>query len=742
MMPQPNDANAAPVQQVPNRWQLFWRTVTKFDRSKIIPLIAFRNALGVAIPLVIGLLTGYRLSGLAVATGALNVAFSDGDDSYAQRARRMLSASVLVAGAVFIGALSGGHHIAAVSIAAVWAFAAGLAVCLGTTPGDLGVISLVTLVVYSAQSLSPANAAWSAVLALVGGLFQTLLALLFWPVHRYEPERRALGSLYLELARIASNVAEPDSAPLGNEVTTRAQQILSGLDRDHKVEADRYRSLLNQAERIRLGLLTMGRIYRRLRRETSAGDPLQALDGMFASTSDLLYAIGSSLARNESLDIARYDLRTFSEWTEALRKYATGRLTPFVRALLADAQWQADALAGQFRAAVELAEHASPEGLVAFAKKESSRPAALRLASALAILRANLTLSSTACRHAIRLAVCLSVGDLGGRLLDWRRSYWLPMTIAIVLKPDFTSTFSRGVLRLAGTFAGLALATVLLHFIHPSLISQALFIAFFMFMLRCFGPANYGVLVVSVSGLVVFLVGLTGVAATTVISARAINTTIGGLLALGAYWFWPTWERTQVKGQFAQMIEAYRIYLQEIVAAYTKGSSADMEKLARARLAARLARSNAVASVDRLNAEPGMSREQVSSAASILASSHRLLYALMALDSGLQNSSPAPPGDEFRKFVSDIDLTLYLLAAALRGSPLLKKQLPDLRADHLKLLESGDPARERYALVNIETDRMTNSVNTLRDQILSLLKQREGRVAAVDPAPQQKVQAQ
>jgi hypothetical protein len=167
-----------------------------------------------------------------------------------------------------------------------------------------------------------------------------------------------------------------------------------------------------------------------------------------------------------------------------------------------------------------------------------------------------------------------------------------------------------------------------------------------------------------------------------------------------------------------------------------------MEKLARARLAARLARSNAVASVDRLNAEPGMSREQVSSAASILASSHRLLYALMALDSGLQNSSPAPPGDEFRKFVSDIDLTLYLLAAALRGSPLLKKQLPDLRADHLKLLESGDPARERYALVNIETDRMTNSVNTLRDQILSLLKQREGRVAAVDPAPQQKVQAQ
>src|SRR6185312_8682886 len=159
MMQQTTEANAAAVQTT-NRWRIFWRTVTKFDRGKIIPLIALRNALGVGIPLAAGILTGYKLSGLAIATGALNVAFSDGNDSYPQRARRMLAASILVAVAVFIGALSGSHHMAAVSIAAVWAFAAGLAVCLGTTPGDLGVISLVTLVVYSAQSLSPVNAAW------------------------------------------------------------------------------------------------------------------------------------------------------------------------------------------------------------------------------------------------------------------------------------------------------------------------------------------------------------------------------------------------------------------------------------------------------------------------------------------------------------------------------------------------------------------------------------------------------
>lgn len=67
-------------------------------------------------------------------------------------------------------------------------------------------------------------------------------------------------------------------------------------------------------------------------------------------------------------------------------------------------------------------------------------------------------------RHAVRLAICVAVGDMIGRGFEWRRFYWLPMTAVIVLKPDFTSTFTRGVLRIAGTIAGLFLATELFHF--------------------------------------------------------------------------------------------------------------------------------------------------------------------------------------------------------------------------------------------------------------------------------------
>ena len=63
-------------------------------------------------------------------------------------------------------------------------------------------------------------------------------------------------------------------------------------------------------------------------------------------------------------------------------------------------------------------------------------------------------------------------------------------------------------------------------------------------------------------------------------------------------------------------------------------------------------------------------------------------------------------------------MTLYYLAAALRGSTLTRNDLPDLREDHHALVESGDSLGERYALVNVETDRITNSLNTLSEEVL------------------------
>ena len=185
----------APAAAVANPWVTLWQTILRYDSGKVSPWMALRNAAGVALPLAAGVATGSLAGGLIVSTGALNVAFSDSDAPYAQRGRRMLRASALVGIAVFAGALCGHSTVIAVATATMWAFAAGMLVAVSSTAADLGAMSLVVLVVYSAFPMRLENALVSGLLALAGGLFQTLLAVAFWPLRRFAPERRALGEL-------------------------------------------------------------------------------------------------------------------------------------------------------------------------------------------------------------------------------------------------------------------------------------------------------------------------------------------------------------------------------------------------------------------------------------------------------------------------------------------------------------------------------------------------------------------
>jgi uncharacterized membrane protein YccC len=697
-------------------WNSFWRATTKLEREKIVHPRAIRNALGVALPLFAGYLFGSMPVGLIVSSGALNVCFTDGDDPYRHRARRMLLGTLLVGFAVLTGTLSGDNPLITITIAGIWAFVAGMMVAVNQAATDLGVVTLVTLIVYSAQPMEPHRAISSGLLAAGGGLFQTLLALALWPVWGHEPERRVLGALYGELAKAAGSPADATEAPPASVQATEAHNTLATLGPAHTVEADRYRSLLNQAERMRLSLLALARLRVRIGREKAEGEEAAALARFCELCSTVLASIGSSLKTNDSLVTDPEAFAQIDAISEVLRLSQTNSESDLLSALLGDARHQVDALAGQLRSAAELAGHATPAGLEEFDRKQSLTPWTLRLRGSLATLRANLTFESAAFRHAVRLAVCVTLGDAIGRAVNWQRTYWLPMTVAIVLKPDFSATFSRGVLRVVGTLSGLAFATALFHLVSTTMMTQVVLIALLTYLLRSFGAANYGILTAAVSALVVLLIGLTGVSAKDVIAARAVNSVAGGALALAAYWLWPTWERYRTNENVARLLDAYRDYFRTIAEALIKPDAPPPE-FDSARQSARLARSNLEASVDRLSSEPYPS--QTSALSDILASSHRLVHALMALEAGIYQSEYVTPRDAFRQFSYDVERTLYFLAQSLRGSPIHPGDLPDLREDHHALLRSGDSHVERYALVNIETDRVTNSLNTLREQIIA-----------------------
>jgi uncharacterized membrane protein YccC len=716
--------DAAPTGHGPDPARAFWQSLTHFDSTKLFWPRALRNAIGVVLPLIAGIALHMPRGGLVVASGALNVSYSDGSDPYSERAKRMLASSVICALAVFAGAISGKHQIIAIVLATAWAFVAGMFVAIGGAAPDLGVISLVTLLIYAAQPLTPQQAAISGGLALAGGLLQTALSVAFWPVHRYDPERRALANFYLELANRAATPLKATAAPLASVHSERAEEALLGLGSDPGVESMRYRALLGQGERIRLSLLMLSRLRLRMQRENPNYPAIEILNHYLDVASlvlknirDLLLPASGTHHQKMNQDL----VNALDRQVAQLREQQAATPPSFLAAVSKDAIFQMEALGGQLRAALDLA--SSSDAIEIEDASQTSKRISWReqVRGWMEALRANLNLQSPAFRHALRLAVLVAAGDIIGRVVSWRRTYWLPMTVVLVLKPEFTATFTRGLLRIAGTIVGLLLATGLFHIFRLNVAEQVIFIFGFAFLLRWLGPANYGIFGIVVSALIVLLLAIGGIAPKDVIWARGVNTVAGGILTLLAYRLWPSWERTRISERIAQMLDAYRNYMESLTRVRVDDESS-IQELERGRRGARVARSNLEASIDRLSSEPGTTREQMSRLNGVLASSHRFVHALMALDAIFSQSPELSNSPQLKMFASSVARTLRLLAATLRGSRVPLKDFPDLREEYRAMVQARGGSVENsgteFDSINIEADRITNSLNTVAEQVM------------------------
>jgi uncharacterized membrane protein YccC len=344
----------------------------------------------------------------------------------------------------------------------------------------------------------------------------------------------------------------------------------------------------------------------------------------------------------------------------------------------------------------------------------------------IAVLRANLSPGSAVLRHAVRIAVLVAGSDLVLRLAGTPRGYWVPLTIMVVLRPDFATTFQRASMRVTGTVLGLLLATVLIHFVPGGEWWHIALVGVFFFGMRFAGPGNLALGAVALSALVVVLLSLVGVSPHSTVARRAVDTVVGGALAMVAVLLRPLWERDVLPQRMADLLRAYRDYTIAV-----SDPRFDPARLQQVRAASRLARSNAEASVDRARSEPVPGRGEVELGDAVLAHSHRYVHAVMTLDAarGGLSDGMAPAGRQrLPEFVERCARVLDACAASL-GSGVAPNADPALRQDQLRLADlldgAGTPGAETTAAVIDATDRMVNSLDTLIAEL-----RRQARVAA------------
>jgi uncharacterized membrane protein YccC len=665
-------------------------SLTDIKRPDVPLRVVLRNTAAVVLPLGIGLATGHTEIGLAIGAGALDTMFSDQPGPYRQRMQQLLLASLAAGLASLCGFLIGGQLLLILAATAAFGFFGGMLVVFGTDTARVGMTSMILLVITASTPTSLTGALSGAALIFSGGLLLTLFSLAAWPWQRYLPERHALATVYAGLAVLAKQQTHDDAdVPALTDAMTTLQQTLLGRHRAHGRAMEAFGVLLELAERIRLELTAMTELH---------ANP--SIHAMFRDdAARVLAAIADALKQGESPEQAARALGTLQASERALLDGSSN--TDGLNAHI-------HALSGQLAAAVRNADWAGSRGELRASEEETRLPNALRSGSAWATLRASLTPRSVAFRHAVRTAVCLSAALWISRQLNLPHGYWLPMTAAIVLRPDFAATFNFGLLRVVGTVLGLVLTTVLLHITPSEPWTHLALMAVLCMAFRYLATAHYGIAVAALTGTVVILLSLGGVSSSAAVMDRVINTALGCGMALLAYVAWPTWERGRARAALAVMLDAYANYLRAL-------ARPDQHNLHREmRSASRTARTNAQASIDRMRTEPATPSELLALARALFANGNRLARTAMTLEALIDDLSTLPAQTEINGFVDEAASALQMVATALREQTAIDA-LPDLRTRQRMLVTLMQGA-ENPAAVELLTrisDRLVDNVDTL-----------------------------
>lgn len=594
-------------------------------KPRDVPLrVALRNTAAVVLPLGVGIASGHVAIGLGVAAGALNTMFTDQPGPYRMRMQRMLLTALAAGISAYAGSLLGANTPLLVIAALLWGVGGGLLVALGTDAGRAGLTSMILLVIMGAQPRDPAGALAAAALIFSGGVLQTLFAIAAWPLQRYRPERTAIAEICRQLAANARHSPEQTQAPPVTQALLDVESLLHGTHRARGTIMETFRVLAELVERIRLELLALGDLGATL----GEGEIKATLGRALEYAARTLDALADALERGTSPLAATAAMEGFGAALAALGGLRASAPAEDTQRELLIGIARTQGLGGELRAALRNADFAGSRGELRAQAAEARLPRALRPRSALAALRANLRLSSVAFRHALRCGVCLALSVAGARIAGLEHGYWIPMTVAIVLKPDFAGTFRFGLLRVIGTLLGLVLTTALVHFAFGGDWERLALLALLSIGFRMLVTVHYGLGVMMLTGLVVILLAFDGIAPGDTMLARGIATVLGSAFALTAYALWPTWERLRVRPALAAMIEAYRIYFGGLL-------RNDRAAHATARTAARGARTNAQASLERMRDEPRRDRHLLALADGVFANANRFVRACMSLDAVL-----------------------------------------------------------------------------------------------------------
>ncbi|MEU6354585.1 FUSC family protein, partial [Streptomyces sp. NPDC047072] len=233
------------------------------------------------------------------------------------------------------------------------------------------------------------------------------------------------------------------------------------------------------------------------------------------------------------------------------------------------------------------------------------RPTMFRLVPVIVrAVRRELRWDSPVFRHAVRLAAVATVGYLIAARLPVGHGYWAPIASVMVMRPDFHRTYARAVARLAGTLAGVALATGMVRALGPDAQVFGALAVVSVGLSYTLIRTGYAYSQCFTAAYVVFLLGMGGQAWEQTVPERVVLTLLGGALAMLAYVVFPAWETPRLPGRLADWLAANGRYAAAVLRGYAEPTRERRADMRRALLESREARAAWQEAYDQARQEP------------------------------------------------------------------------------------------------------------------------------------------
>ncbi len=551
-------------------WRAFFsrlaRDLFTYEAAELNWQAGVRNALGIILPLLLGLIFHQLATAVVMSVGAIVTGFAGLSGTWQKRSRVMLWAVLWVSTAALLGGLTGSTIIFAIILVVLSGGLAGMFAAVSPEMALIGTLATNALIIFSGLVIPPGDALPTALKVFSGGILQWLFMLLMVP---WQPKADGTASLRRVCRHLAFYTLHPvRSADLR---VARALIVAESRIADRAIPAEK---------RWRLGTL--------LRRLDTARSDLVSLhhsqgvleDSFFETVSAFLTLLAQKISTDPRATLPQDALQPLCAQVDAMASRSEVPVT-----VLARARHLVDTLDSVLDARID------PDAEIGV--ENWTIPS---LKSLLSTIRKNLSLSRSAFRHALRIMGTLTVGLTLEHLLHIPRGYWVALTALVVLKADFFSTIGRGLARVLGTAAGVVIGSLLVALSGHQAVWVTLAMVVFAYAMYALLNVNYTLFSAMVSGGIVMLLSFfERIPPFMAMDDRLQATLFGSALALVAFLVFPTWQKGEVPKTLANLIDSEARYLSAIL-------TGTLPSLARRNT--RVARTAAATSLDHALNEP------------------------------------------------------------------------------------------------------------------------------------------